>query len=358
MAGDPREAPPSRRPERKDRSPASPGAAAAVRAAVGGTLMGLANLVPGISGGTMLLAAGIYPEFVQGIAEITTLRFRRQSLVLLATVITTAVLAIGAFAGPVKNLVVEHRPLMYALFIGLTLGGIPVVWQLVRRPACRGVWIGGAVGFLLMAALAWQQMVGTGGSADYREGFFFMLLAGTAGASAMILPGVSGGYILLVLGVYVPVLSAVDALKTAAKGADLTAAMVPLTEVVFPVAVGVVVGVIGVSNLLRYALTRHSQTTYGVLLGLLAGAVVGLWPFQRGVAPAVGERFKGTLVTAESLAEIDPAKYPTKFFSPTATDIAIACGAIITGYVLTSLIARLGRTRSPARDAPSPDPAN
>ena len=323
----------------------------AVRAAVGGTLMGLANLVPGISGGTMLLAAGIYPEFVQGIAEVTTFRFRRTSIVLLGIVVGSAVLAIGAFAGPVKNLVVEHRPLMYSLFIGLTLGGVPVVWQLVRKPPCRGVWIGAMLGFLPMALLAWQQMLGTEGSADYRDGFLFMLLAGTAGASAMILPGVSGGYILLVLGVYVPVLAAIDALKEALKSMSLAAATAPLVDVVVPVAVGVVLGVVGVSNLLRYVLARHSQTTYGVLLGLLAGAVVGLWPFQRGVAPAVGDRFKGVIVTAESLRDIDPAKYPTEFFSPAAGDIAISVLAILIGFAATSMIARFGRAKpSPSTD--------
>ena len=105
------------------------------RGLLGGTLMGLANLVPGISGGTMLLAAGVYPGFISAIAELTTLRFRRRSLILLGTVGAAALFAIVALAGPVKDFVVGYRWIAYSLFIGLTLGGVPVVWALVRSPA-------------------------------------------------------------------------------------------------------------------------------------------------------------------------------------------------------------------------------
>ena len=89
--------------------------------------MGLANLVPGISGGTMLLAAGVYPGFISAIAEVTTFRFRFRSLILLASVVGSAALAILLLAGSVKDLVVDHRWIMYSLFIGLTLGGVPLV---------------------------------------------------------------------------------------------------------------------------------------------------------------------------------------------------------------------------------------
>ena len=98
------------------------GATTAVRGSIGGLLMGLANLVPGLSGGTMLLAVGVYPQFIRGVAEISTFRFRRKTFVLLACIIGTMVLAIAAFAGVVKNLIIDHRWIMYSLFIGLTLG--------------------------------------------------------------------------------------------------------------------------------------------------------------------------------------------------------------------------------------------
>ncbi len=315
----------------------------ATRGATGGVLMGLANLVPGISGGTMLLAAGVYPQFIQAIAEVTTLKFRRRSLVVLGSVVAAAGLAIVLLAGPVRDLVVNQRWVAYSLFIGLTLGGVPIVWGLAKQRSAR-LWVGAAVGFIAMAALAWVQAEGASGGGPATSGFVMMLLAGVAGASAMILPGVSGGYLLLVLGVYVSILSAIDAVKVALKAGDFGALSDPLISVVIPVGIGVVVGIVVVSNALKWLLAKHEEPTLGILLGLLVGAVVGLWPFQQGVAPAIGSTFKGQVVTAQSLAEIKPKDFPTEFFDPTATQLLAAVALIILGYLTTALVARLGKT--------------
>ncbi len=324
----------------------------AIRSAIGGVMMGLANLVPGISGGTMLLAAGVYPRFIQAIADFTRLRFRLSSLLVLGTVVACAGAAIVLLAGPVKALVIDHRWIMYSLFIGLTLGGVPVVWNLIAKAkaddaSMTGVWAGAAVGFIGMAVLAIIQARGGGGSAS-NDGFMMMLLAGVAGASAMILPGVSGGYLLLVLGAYVPILGGIDAFKEALKAGDIGAAMGPFTSVVLPVGIGVVVGVVVVSNVLGRLLERFEKPTLGVLLGLLVGAVMGLWPFQRGVPPAIGSMFKGREVTETLLAEIKPEKYPTEFFEPTTMQIGGAIGLVVVGFLVTSLVARLGRDKDAA----------
>ena len=106
--------------------------------------MGLANLVPGISGGTMLLAAGVYPAFIGAIADVTRGRIARDPLVILTTICGAAILAIGLLAGPTRDLVLAHRSLMYAFFIGLTLGGLPLVWCLARPPT-RSSAVGGTV---------------------------------------------------------------------------------------------------------------------------------------------------------------------------------------------------------------------
>ncbi len=311
-----------------------------LRCLLGGALMGLANLVPGISGGTMLLAAGIYPRFIQALADLSGLRLRKDSFIVLGLVGVAAAVAILLGAGPVKDAVIEHRWAMYSLFIGLTLGGVPVLWQMAR-PARNAFWVGMVAGLIVMAGLAWLQIDGasSGGS---REGIPMMFIAGVAGASAMILPGVSGGYLLLVLGVYVPVLSAIDALKEALKVNDLASASEPILGVVLPVGVGVAIGVLVISNLIKVVLERYEQPTLGALMGLLVGAVFGLWPFQEGVAPRVGEMFKGQTLTAERLADLAPDKYPTEFFAPTFTDVMMAVGLVGVGYMITTLVARLG----------------
>jgi len=311
-----------------------------LRCLLGGVLMGLANLVPGISGGTMLLAAGIYPRFIEALADLSSLRFRKSAIVVLGLVGIAAAAAILLGAGLVKDAVVEHRWAMYSLFIGLTLGGVPVLWSMAKPPT-GGFWGGLVTGLVAMAALAWLQFAGPGDGA-HREGMLMMFVAGVAGASAMILPGVSGGYLLLVLGVYVPILAAIEALKDAVKDGQLATASEPVFSVVLPVGIGVGIGVLVISNLIKLVLDRYEQPTLGVLMGLLVGAVFGLWPFQQGVAPEVGQVFKGRILTAEQLAELSPDKYPTAFYAPSFTDVLVALGLIGLGYVVTTLVARVG----------------
>ena len=309
-----------------------------LRCVIGGVLMGLANLVPGISGGTMLLAAGVYPHFVGGVAEVTTLKFRARTLVPLAAIAGTAALAILLLAGAVKGLVVDHRWIMYSLFIGLTLGGVPVVWKLLRKASLPAV-IGCAAGIAVMAAMAMAQPGAAGGAGD--RAYVMLLFAGVAGASAMILPGVSGGYLLLVLGQYITILGAIDEAKTGVQLRDWTRAAEAM-HVFVPVGIGVVIGIAGVSNLIKFLLARHKAPTLGVLMGLLLGAVLGLWPFQQGVAPRPGEVVKGQVMTELSIAAVDAEDYPLARFTPAAWQIAAALGLIAGGFAITQGVARLG----------------
>lgn len=298
--------------DREDSSERLPSLAA--RGSIGGVLMGLANLVPGISGGTMLLASGVYTQFIRAVAEVTTFKFRLRSLLLLAVIAAAAGLAIVLLAGPVKYLVEEHRWAMYSLFIGLTLGGVPLVWRLARPPTAA-VFAGAVIGFAAMALMAF-----TGAAGAAEGGYIVLAVAGMAGASAMILPGVSGAYLLLVLGQYERILGAVDQCKKGLGGNfDLIAGAL---HIVVPVGVGVLAGIAGVSNLVRWALERYEKATLGVLLGLLFGSVLGIWPFQE--AAEAGE--------------------PRAFFAPTILQAAGALGLAAAGFALTVLIDRLGKS--------------
>jgi putative membrane protein len=310
------------------------------RGLLGGTLMGLANLVPGISGGTMLLATGVYPSFINAIADLTVLRFKPRSIVVLATIGGAAIVAIGLLAGPTRELVIDQRSLMYSFFIGLTLGGLPLVWRLAQ-PITAPVWIGAAVAFALMVAMAIGTDGGNGGGA---ESIPLLVLSGLAGASAMILPGISGGYLLLILGQYEPILGAIDELKQGLIGPigfDLERVLASM-NVVIPVGIGVVLGVVGVSNLLRWLLDRYQKPTLGALLGLLLGAVVGLYPFQQPVAPELGFEDHGRLVLEAELQNIPVEDWPLERFTPNSGDVAASGGTIALGLMLTYAISRFG----------------
>jgi len=309
------------------------------RSMFGGVLMGLANLVPGISGGTMLLAAGVYPRFIDAVANITRLRFRFQSMLLLACVVGSAGIAILLLAGTLKDLVVDHRWVMYSLFIGLTLGGLPVVWKLAR-PASPQLVASAFAAFAVMVCLAILKATGAVGQTD--SSFLMLVVAGLAGASAMILPGVSGGYLLLLLGQYVPILAGIDDFKTALKARDVSSLIEPALTVVLPVGLGVVVGVVIVGNLLQWLLHHHRKATLGALIGLLVGSTVGLWPFQRPVPPQVGDMIKGQVVTAESIADIEPDDWQTTYFQPSATQVGGSLAVLALGFGATLGIARIG----------------
>ncbi len=103
----------------------------------------------------------------------------------------------------------------------------------------------------------------------------------------MILPGLSGGYLLLLMGQYVPILSAIDQFKEAIRARDFAAALDPALSVLLPVGLGVIVGVVLIGNLLKWLFNHHRQMTLGILVGLLLGSVVGLWPFQEGIPPEI-----------------------------------------------------------------------
>jgi putative membrane protein len=307
--------------------------------------MGLANLVPGISGGTMLLAAGVYKGFVDGIASVSTLRFRRPDLVLLVSIVASALVAILLFAGPIKELVIHQRWVMFSLFIGLTLGGVPIVWKMAR-PATPALWRGVAAGFALMLGVALAGGLDQGAG----SGYGMSVAAGIAGASAMILPGISGSYLLLLMGQYLPILDAVDTLKVGLGARDF--AMIGQSmHVVIPVGIGVVVGVVGLSNLLKRLLEQRPQPTLGFLLGLLFGSVLGLWPFEQTVdVLPLGESLKGVVITAENLAEltrtVDREDWPAVSYVPGLLRVILATAIAAFGYALTWLIARLGIGRT------------
>lgn len=322
-----------------------------VRAAVGGVMMGLANLVPGISGGTMLVAVGIYTRFIDAISSVTRLKLTRPTILLLGTVVLFAGIAIAGCSGLIAALLETHRWAMYSLFIGLTWGGAPLIWRMIRESKANTgkvfdtpVSTGLIVGMVVMAGLAALQLRGAEGGGG-SDSIVMLALGGVAGASAMILPGVSGAYLLLLLGLYDTIVNAIKDSVSAAKDANLDALFDQLSIVV-PVGVGVVVGIAVVANVLRFVLHRYERATLGVLLGLLIAAPAGLYPFREGIPPEVGDVIKGqTIATAEEAAEVKPKDWPQRTFTPTGTHLGGSLGLIVVGLGVTLAIDRLGRKK-------------
>jgi putative membrane protein len=260
----------------------------AARLAVTGALMGLANLVPGVSGGTMVLVMGFYDEFVSSIADATRLRFTKRNAIFLVILLSVAGLSIAFCAGLMRGLVANQKAAMYSLFVGLTLGGAPLLYRMMKPMNASSV-ILTIVGLLLMIAIAAtksdkptstdQPAETTAREVHIETAYGLDVLAGVLGVSAMVLPGISGAYMLLIIGRYEAILATIDAAQKWARSGGSNGDTAWL-GVLIPVTIGVIIGVVTLSNLLKWLLRRHERPTLGFLMGVLLGSVVGIWPFE------------------------------------------------------------------------------
>lgn len=246
-----------------------------VRVAVTGLAMGAADVVPGFSGGTVAFVAGIYEHLVgqvrdgaSALAQLVRLRPRAALaslrgldwgfLVVLAAGIATSILTL---ASGVERLLAAEPVLMSAAFLGLVLGATLVAARQFRRA-------GPAHGALVMVAAS-ATFVGLGATPGTvtDPDPLALAIAGAVAVSAMILPGVSGSFLLLLLGMYPVVIGAVAARDVA---------------VLAPFGAGLVVGLGAFSTLLDELLERAHDWVLAVLLGLMVGSVRVLWPWPVG----------------------------------------------------------------------------
>ena len=321
-----------------------------VRLIVGGLLMGVANLIPGVSGGTMILAVGIYNEFIESVAEVTALRFRFRTIVFLGIVGSSAAVSVVSLSGVILFLLFHHSSSMFALFIGLTLGGAPLLYRSVCPVRGRCI-IAVAAGIALMAGIAALK---TGTTMPHN--MVIDLFSGVAGAVTMILPGISGSYILLVLGQYDRVIGSIDDLRRMNLGS---------LWVLVPFGLGAAGGLAALSNALKHLLHHYEKVTIGFLLGMLLGSVLGLWPWgqrptekileKRSLAELVDFADRNEIALADPLdheacvAQIQADWKPRSIRSIGAIprdQLAVSAAFLVLGLVITTLLGRLGRGES------------
>jgi hypothetical protein len=124
-------------------------------------------------------------------------------------------------------------------------------------------------------------------------------------------------------------------------------------QVVVPVGIGVVIGIVGVSNLLRWLLDRYEKPTLGVLLGLLLGSVAGLYPFQEPVPPEPGYVHRGQTLGADELAQLEEKYWPLERFTPGGPQAAGALALVLAGLAGTLLVDRVGSRDDDESGAPA-----
>jgi putative membrane protein len=233
-----------------------------------GMAMGVAELVPGVSGGTIAFVTGIYYELVRTLSSFGPgsvvalvrdgpLRFwRSHNLGFLLVLGLGMGLSILAFARLFQFLLEYFRPVVWAFFFGLILACVGQIGRDCRRRALLSF---GSVGLLAGLALLALEPVEAGASP------WLFFLGGMAAISAWLLPAVSGSFLLLVFGLYEPVLRAINALDLTVLGA---------------LAAGCVVGVMLMARLLAWLMVEYREPVLALLTGFMAGSLVRLWPWQ------------------------------------------------------------------------------
>jgi putative membrane protein len=254
-----------------------------------GFLMGSADIIPGVSGGTIALILGIYARLVSAIsrfdAQFVRLLVQRQWRTAAAHVDLRFLVALGVgilsgivcLASLVLYLLTEQRSYTLAVFFGLILASSMIVARIVR-PRTSGQ-IVACLALALAAALFAFWLVGLNQFGSYDSlGYYF--LCGAVAICAMILPGISGAYILWLLGAYETIAGIIHNLThLEVTTGDL------LTLAVF--AAGCAVGLVTFSKLLRVLLDRAHMATMAVLGGFMVGSLRLMWPFQNDLTPEI-----------------------------------------------------------------------
>ncbi|MGD1842469.1 MAG: DUF368 domain-containing protein [Thermonemataceae bacterium] len=236
-----------------------------------GVAMGSADVVPGVSGGTIAFITGIYAELLRSIkavdARAVQLLFqwrwptlwRKVNGSFLVVLIAGIVTAVASLARLVLYLLTHHPILLWSFFFGLILASSWVVGKRINRWNYLTVLMG-----LLGVGIAYFVTIAT--PAATPNALWFIFLSGALAICAMILPGISGSFILVLLSKYEYILQAVKSFRI---------------EVVFTFIVGCLVGIIAFSRVLSYLLQHYFNLTIALLAGFMLGSLNKVYPWKR-----------------------------------------------------------------------------
>jgi putative membrane protein len=242
-----------------------------------GSLIGIAELIPGISGGTIALITGVYKRVIDSAAEAvrgivllfgfskanfakSTTHFKAMSWSLLIPMLIGMVTAIFVGAGIVEPLLEQYPTVTKAAFAGLIAASlfVPITlsgmrWKLVHYLV------------LLVSALAAFAFTSIPRAADADPSFIMIVISAAFAVCALVLPGISGSYLLLALGMYAPTIGAVNDRDFGYLGTFV---------------LGAILGLASFVSLLQWLLTNKIKMTMVVMTGLMIGSLRALWPWQ------------------------------------------------------------------------------
>lgn len=249
-----------------------------------GIAMGAADVVPGVSGGTIAFISGIYEELLSSISaiNIANLKLLKNDGVKAAWKAVNGNFLLALLSGIFISIIslakliswlLENKPiLVWSFFFGLVLASILFVSKQITK------WNASAIILFIIGAVAAYYITILHPAISESSSLLFYFFAGALAICAMILPGISGSFILVLLGAYKPILKALDALQY--KDIKLLAV----------VAFGAVVGILSFSKLLNWLFDHHKNSTLAVLTGFILGSLNKIWPWKETLTWRVNSR--------------------------------------------------------------------
>lgn len=270
--------------------------------ALRGFAMGAADLVPGVSGGTIALLLGIYERFIATIRGIAAIpgcllqgdlrgarrKFAEADWFFALPLMLGVLIAVFSLASLMENLLHDYPEEMAGVFTGLVLASVVATYLSVERRTNSGNW---EILLSIAVAAGVFALLGLSATPQSSPSLLAYLGAGALAICAMVLPGISGSFLLLIVGMYASLLAAVD---------DLAMAQL----LVF--CLGAAIGLALFSTLLHRLLTQFRRAATAVLLGLLLGSMRVLWPWPNGVgiiSRDETEAIDGTLLEWPTLSQ-------------------------------------------------------
>ena len=237
-----------------------------------GIFMGIADAMPGISGGTIALLLGIYEELIESISELKISLFSKlinkgfksfweklngNFLLVLVSGIGISLISFVKISASF----LESFPLfIWSFFLGLIFATVYVIYKLINQWHNLNF-------FFLIISIIFSVFLSSFSAYDTNEiSLLYILFSGIIASSAMILPGISGSLILVILGVYAYLIKALDNLELI---------------IIFTFISGAIIGLLGFSKILKYLFNNHRDATYTIMLGLVIGSIENVWPWNK-----------------------------------------------------------------------------
>ena len=234
-----------------------------------GFVFGVANIIPGVSGGTIALTMGIYEDLISSISNIR--KDFKKSMALLVPFLIGAVLSILLLSKVINFCLDKYPNPTILLFLGIILGGIPLIGSNIKGKKIK-------VSYILLFLLTFGLVMGLsflngrGNASIEHLGFgsgILLFLVGCVAAASMVMPGISGSFVLMLLGYYHPIIKTIDSLTTFQNlGHDILVLSI--------LAFGILFGLVVMAKLLEYLFKKFKVATYYAIIGFMAASIVSL----------------------------------------------------------------------------------